>query len=475
MDAKVATNDAPTEETVDQPLAIEDYALIGDCLSGALVGRNGSIDWLCWPRFDSDACFAALLGTSRHGRWLIAPRAAVTKTSRHYRGDTMVLETLFETDEGSVAVIDFMPIGFENSSIVRRVEGRSGSRGDAHGTCPAVRLRRIDAMGHAPAGLLRHPRRLWPECRDALHAGGADGRKPEHRVGFRRRGKRDGGFHSRLGRLTSAAAALFRPRQGPLEDGTLLAGLVRALQIRRLLEEARSALAADAEGADLSADRRYRRGADDVAARTIGRPAQLGLPLLLAARFHLDADRLDGRRLLRGGAILARLAAPHRRRQSRSIADHVRDRRRAASRRMDAVVAARLSGRRARAHRQCRVRAIAARCLWRDDRRALSRPQRRIGGRDVGLVDAGQFHRSSADDLGQARRRYLGSARRTPPFHPFQSHGLGGARPNDPGRRDLWIRCAARYVERRSRDDACRDLRQRFRPKAQYIHAKFWQ
>ena len=115
----------PTDDD-QQPLRIEDYALIGDCLTGALVGRNGSIDWLCWPRFDSTACFAALLGTSRHGRWLLAPEDPEPRVSRAYRGDTMVLETLFDTADGQVAVIDFMPTGRADSSLVRRVEGRRG-------------------------------------------------------------------------------------------------------------------------------------------------------------------------------------------------------------------------------------------------------------------------------------------------------------------------------------------------------------
>src|ERR1700752_4181613 len=78
----------------EAPSPIEDYAVIGDCLSAALVGRNGSIDWLCWPHFDSDACFAALLGNSRHGRWRLAPAAAAMRVSRRYQGDTLVLETL---------------------------------------------------------------------------------------------------------------------------------------------------------------------------------------------------------------------------------------------------------------------------------------------------------------------------------------------------------------------------------------------
>lgn len=125
MDAQAATGTDVARDG-DAPLGIEDYALIGDCLTGALVGRHGSIDWLCWPRFDSDACFAALLGTSKHGRWLMAPDGVVTATRRAYRGDTLVLETVFETADGSVAVVDFMPTGHATSSIVRQVEGRRG-------------------------------------------------------------------------------------------------------------------------------------------------------------------------------------------------------------------------------------------------------------------------------------------------------------------------------------------------------------
>jgi GH15 family glucan-1,4-alpha-glucosidase len=108
------------------PLAIEDYGLIGDCRSAALVGRDGSIDWLCWPRFDSAACLAALLGGSEHGRWSIVPTCAVVATSRSYRGDTLVLETIFETADGAVAVIDFMPPDRAESSVIRVVEGRRG-------------------------------------------------------------------------------------------------------------------------------------------------------------------------------------------------------------------------------------------------------------------------------------------------------------------------------------------------------------
>ena len=103
---------------------IEDYALIGDCESAALVGRDGAIDWLCWPRFDSPACFAALLGDARHGRWKIVCQSKTTK--RRYRPDTLILETEFETDTGAATLIDFMPVSDGRSDLVRMVIGGRG-------------------------------------------------------------------------------------------------------------------------------------------------------------------------------------------------------------------------------------------------------------------------------------------------------------------------------------------------------------
>ncbi len=105
---------------------IEDYALIGDGETAALVSRAGSIDWLCWPRFDDEACFAALLGTAENGRWLIAPAGVVSASRRRYRDDTLVVETEFETADGAVRLIDFMPMRDGPSSLVRIVEGVRG-------------------------------------------------------------------------------------------------------------------------------------------------------------------------------------------------------------------------------------------------------------------------------------------------------------------------------------------------------------
>ena len=106
---------------------IEDYGLIGDFETAALVCKTGSIDWLCWPRFDSDACFAALLGDTNNGRWLIAPAQGNPRTTRRYRPDTLILETSFVTADGEVMLIDFMPLRGRASHLVRFVVGKRGS------------------------------------------------------------------------------------------------------------------------------------------------------------------------------------------------------------------------------------------------------------------------------------------------------------------------------------------------------------
>jgi GH15 family glucan-1,4-alpha-glucosidase len=107
-------------------LPLEDYAIIGDTQTAALVGRDGSIDWMCIPRFDAPACFAALLGDETHGRWRIAPSSPVARVERRYRPGTLLLETDFSVDEGAVRVIDFMPPREHAPDVVRIVEGLDG-------------------------------------------------------------------------------------------------------------------------------------------------------------------------------------------------------------------------------------------------------------------------------------------------------------------------------------------------------------
>jgi GH15 family glucan-1,4-alpha-glucosidase len=106
--------------------AIQDYGFVGNGETGALISRGGSVDFLCWPRFDSDACFCALLGDAEHGCWRIEPEAQLNGIRRRYRGDTLVLETTFDTPSGTVRVLDFMPLRASHSSLVRIVEGVRG-------------------------------------------------------------------------------------------------------------------------------------------------------------------------------------------------------------------------------------------------------------------------------------------------------------------------------------------------------------
>ncbi len=146
------------------PQRIEDYALIGDLHTAAMVGKNGSIDWLCLPRFDSAACFAAMLGGDSDGRWKIAPAGGGNCSSRQYRGHSLILESVWDTPEGSVRVIDFMPPRDNIADVVRIVEGISGTvamhmdlvlRFDYGSIVPWVRHR--DGMLEAIAG----PDAVW--------------------------------------------------------------------------------------------------------------------------------------------------------------------------------------------------------------------------------------------------------------------------------------------------------------------------
>jgi GH15 family glucan-1,4-alpha-glucosidase len=147
-------------------MKIEDYALIGDSQTAALVGRDCSIDWLCFPRFDSGACFAALLGDESHGRWILAPAGKVKRSTRRYRTDTLVLETELETEDGTVRVLDFMPPRGRYPDVVRIVEGVSGRvpmrmqlviRFDYGSIVPWVRQHRgaLTAIGGPDALVLR--------------------------------------------------------------------------------------------------------------------------------------------------------------------------------------------------------------------------------------------------------------------------------------------------------------------------------
>src|SRR5438094_2022859 len=149
---------------------IEDYAFLSDTQTGALVSRDGCVDWLCFPRFDSGACFASLLGDKENGHWRFFPSEKIKATRRRYRGDTLVLETEIQTNGGAIRLIDFMPPRGENPDIVRIIEGVRGQvrmqmelivRFDYGQIVPWVRRRKqhegLEAIAGPDALILRTP------------------------------------------------------------------------------------------------------------------------------------------------------------------------------------------------------------------------------------------------------------------------------------------------------------------------------
>ena len=134
---------------------IDDYGLIGDMKGSALVSKSGDIDWMCVPRFDSEACIAALLGRDEHGRWGIRPTTRIRRSEQCYRGDTLILETEVDCDGGRARIVDFMPIGAERSDIVRIVEGVAGEV-LLEMILDALRLWGLSAMGGPPGQRSHH-------------------------------------------------------------------------------------------------------------------------------------------------------------------------------------------------------------------------------------------------------------------------------------------------------------------------------
>jgi len=252
------------------PSRIEDYAVIGDCQTAALVARDSSIDWLCFPRFDSGACFAALLGAPEHGRWLIAPAAEIRSITRRYRDDTLILETEYTTVAGTVMVIDWMPIRTDTPDMFRMVVGKRGQvpmrmelivRFDYGSIVPWVR--RTERGIRATAG----PDTLY--CRTEVPLKGEDLRTvAEFTVAAGQHAAFELAWaptHAPEPAPQDAARSLGETEQWWRVDGPLhLSGRVA----RR-----RPALADHAQGADLRANRRGGGRRDNIAARAARRCA----------------------------------------------------------------------------------------------------------------------------------------------------------------------------------------------------------
>ncbi len=361
-------------------MLIEDYGLIGDLQTAALVGRNGSIDWLCFPRFDSGACFAALLGDESNGRWLLAPDCKVERVERRYREHSLVHELDFHTEHGSVRVTDFMPPRGQAPDVVRIVEGLEGSvpmrmelviRFDYGSIVPWVRRLEDDtriAVAGPDAVAFRTPVDVRGENLSTVADFTAD---PGERIPFV---------------LTWFPSHLDPPRAITPDHALrrhvrVLGRVARHLHVRRPLRRGRLPLADGAEGDDVCPDWRHRGRADDLASGADRRRAELGLPVLLAPRRQLRALRARRQRLRRGSRLLAGLAPARRRRRPGGHPDHVRPRRRAATARIRAAVARRLRGLEARPSRQRREHAVPARRLRRGRGRSLRGASARAAGR----------------------------------------------------------------------------------------------
>ncbi len=255
---------------------IEDYALIGDCATAALVGRNGSIDWLCLPRFDSGACFAALLGEPEHGRWLIAPLDPDARVERRYLDGSLILATRFDVSEGAVELVDFMRPHHSSPLLIRLVRGLRGRvamrtefvlRFDYGAVVPWVeRLAEggLSAIGGPDRVVLRTPAALHGE--DLKTVGeftiGAGETIP---------------FALSWGPSHQPPSAAGRRRARLARYRSVLAPLVRPLRAGRPVERDGQALADRAEGADLRPDRRHRRRPDHIAARAASAAGATGI------------------------------------------------------------------------------------------------------------------------------------------------------------------------------------------------------
>ena len=319
---------------------IEDYALISDRLAAgwsAATGRStGCASRGSTPRRSSRPCSAPR--TTATGGW--RRRSGGTCTSRRYRGDTMVLETEWAGPDGTVRVIDFMPERDEAPDVVRIVEGVSGQvamrselrlRFGYGDVIPWVR--HLDGMLAAVAG----PDAVWLAS-DVAHHGRDFASYADFTV---EAGQRES-FVLTWNPSYQAPAAPRSTRWHALDDDrAVLADLVRPVHLRRALPRGRPAVAAHPQGADLRADRRHRRGRDDLAAGGARRRAQLGLPVLLAARRRVHPAGAGQDRLHRGGRRVAGVAAARDRRQPGPAADPLRRGRRAARPGARAALAAR--------------------------------------------------------------------------------------------------------------------------------------
>ncbi len=294
---------------------IENYGVIGNMRTAALVGKHGSIDWYCVPHFDSPSVFAAILDDEQGGRFEIAPVGNGAATKQLYWPETNVLVTRFLSPDGVGEIEDFMPVGGGGTNdwrdhLIRRVRVVRGCLKFRHAVPSGVRLRAGEARdGDRPGERRRFP--LAGVEPPARHRGSAAGGRPRglRRVHAARGGEGDLRDPSDREGEPARRAPLGGPDGGAVQgDGRLLAPLDLGLHLPRPLAGDGAPLGAGAQAADLRADRGDRGGADLQPARASRRRAQLGLPLHLAARRRVHHLRPAAHRLHRRGLAVHELA-----------------------------------------------------------------------------------------------------------------------------------------------------------------------
>ena len=245
---------------------IEDYGLIGDLQTVALVSRQGSIDWLCVPRFDSGAIFASLLGADDNGHWTIQPDGDFRSPRRSYRGDTLVLETEFETPSGTARLVDFMPPRGEAPDVVRIVEGVQGFVDMRMELVAPLRLRVGRPLGAEPRRQPHRHRRA--RRRLPADAGRARGPQPAYVRGVPGARGRANPVRPDVVPVAPrpAPAGACRRRGGAEGHHRVLGGLGEQLHAGGALARRGRAVAPHAESAHVCTDRRHRGGRDDLAA-----------------------------------------------------------------------------------------------------------------------------------------------------------------------------------------------------------------
>jgi len=400
---------------------IEDYAIIGNTRTAALVNRDGSIDWLCTPRFDSGACFAALLGDRRHGRWLLAPAGEHRVDGRRYRDDTLVLETGFSTDGGAVRVADAMPVRDRRSDVVRLVEGVRGR----------VRMRgelapRFDYGQAAPwlrvdgrrACALAGPDTVFADADVPFTVADDDVILSEFEVGE--------------GERVGLRLQWVPPRQSPSAPGDIAEVIAKTTRWwqewtgrcgyrgRYRTQVIRSLITLKALT--------YAPSGGMVAAATTSLPERLGGVRNWDYRYCWIRDAtFTLLSLLDAGYVDE--AAAWREWLVRSVAP------------------ARVRRLPPRPHRQQGRRAVPARRVRGADGRRAPGPRMRPAARRERLAGAARAAGLPRRALAGTRQRDMGDARPSPRLHPLQGHGLDGRRPGRPGGRGVRHGRARRGLE----------------------------